>query len=87
MMAFTKTEKEARHRAIHQMMEKDHLQALLLIGDTNVGHHFYGDLRYYTDNPVIFYRQIVLIFPQDKPVLLTGSEIQRQGAVGKFVTL
>lgn len=79
-MTFTIAEKEARHSAIRQMMEKDHLQALLLIGDTNVGTGSYGDLRYYTDMFVIFNRQIVVVFPESEPVLFAYSEITRQAA-------
>jgi Xaa-Pro aminopeptidase len=64
-----------------EIIRKDHLQALLLIGDTNVGSGFLGDLRYYTDNFIIFGRQVVVVFPQSEPVLFAGSEIQRQAAV------
>jgi len=80
-MAFTIAEKDARHRAIQQIIETDHLGALLLIGDTNVAPGFSGDLRYYTNNRIIFYRQMVLIFRNSEPVLFAGSEIQRQAAV------
>ena len=80
-MGFPTAEREARHRAIHEMIKKDHLMALLLIGDTNVGNGFLGDLRYYTDNLIIFGRQVVVVFPQSEPVLFAGSEIQRQAAI------
>jgi len=80
-MAFSKAEREARHRAILEMMKKDHLQALLLIGDTNVGIGAFGDLRYYTDMFVIFNRQIVVLFPESEPVLFAYSEITRQAAI------
>ena len=63
-----------------QILERENLKALLLIGDTNVGPDFYGDLRYYTNNRVIFHRQAVIIFPDSEPVLFAGSEIQRQAA-------
>ncbi len=79
-MAFTTAEREARHRAIQETTKKDHLQALLLIGDTNVGPGSYGDLRYYTDMFIIFYRQVVVIFPESEPVLFAYSEITRQAA-------
>jgi Xaa-Pro aminopeptidase len=78
---FTTAEREARHKAILEIIKKDHLMALLLIGDTNVGNGFLGDLRYYTDNFIIFGRQVVVVFPQSEPVLFAGSEIQRQAAV------
>ncbi len=79
-MAFSLTEKKARHSAIQQILERDDLQAIILIGDTNVGHGFYGDLRYYTNNRIIFYRQVVVIFRDSEPVLFAGSQIQRQAA-------
>jgi len=79
-VAFTTAEREARHRAILEIIKKDHLMALILIGDTNVGNGFLGDLRYYTDNVIIFGRQAVVVFPQSEPVLFAGSEIQRQAA-------
>jgi len=78
---FTTVEREARHKAILEMLKEDHLMALLLIGDTNVGNGFLGDLRYYTDHVVIFGRQVVVVFAQSEPVLFAGSEIQRQAAV------
>jgi len=80
-MALTTTERESRERGFQNIMKAQDLQALLLIGDTNVGHHFYGDLRYFTDNRIIFYRQVVVILPQSEPILYAGSEIQRQAAV------
>ena len=79
-MAFSPTERKARYQAIRDMMKRDHLQALLLIGDTNVGPDFYGDFRYMVDNRIIFYRQIALVFADSEPVLFAGSAIQRQAA-------
>ena len=79
-MAFTTAEREARHRAVLEIIKKDRLQALILIGDTNTGNGFLGDLRYYTDNFIIFGRQVVVVSPQSEPVLFAGSEIQRQAA-------
>jgi len=79
-VAFTTAEREARHRAVLEIIKKDRLQALILIGDTNTGNGFLGDLRYYTDNFIIFGRQVVVVSPQSEPVLFAGSEIQRQAA-------
>ena len=80
-MTFTTIEKEKRHGAIQEILKKEDLQALVLIGDTNVGPGFYGDLRYFTNNRIIFHRQIVAIFMDSDPILLAGSEIQRQAAM------
>jgi Xaa-Pro aminopeptidase len=79
-MALTKIEREARHRAIREIIEKNQLKAILLIGDTNVGPGFYGDFRYFVDNRIIFYRQVAVVFAQWEPVLFAGSAIQRQAA-------
>jgi Xaa-Pro aminopeptidase len=79
-MAFTEKERERRHRAIGQILAREQLKALLLIGDTNVGHGFYGDHRYYTNNRIIFYRQAVVVFRDSDPVLFAGSDIQREAA-------
>jgi Xaa-Pro aminopeptidase len=80
-MTFSPAERESRDKAIRKIFETEQLQALLLIGNTSVGPGFNGDLRYYTDNRIIFYRQVVVIFPQSEPVLFAGTEIQRQAAL------
>jgi Xaa-Pro aminopeptidase len=79
-MPFTSVERESRYKAIRQIIENNHLKAILLIGDTSVGPGFYGDFRYYVNNRIIFYRQVALVFAQSEPVLFAGSAIQRQAA-------
>lgn len=79
-MTFSTNERERRHKAFVEMMKKNDLSASILIGDTNVGTSALGDLRYYTDLFVIFYRQVVVIFPDSEPVLFAFSEISRQAA-------
>lgn len=80
-MGFTITEKEARHRAVQQILTADNLQALLLIGDTNIGPGFYGDYRYYTNNCISSQRGLALVFPDSKSVLLTNGDFSRQAAL------
>lgn len=78
---FTESEKESRHRAIRRVLDTDTLKALILIGDTSVGPGIYGDLRYFTNYRVIYYRQVVVVFPDFESVLFLGSNgAQRQGA-------
>ena len=79
-MAFSDAELERRHKAIHCIMDKRELKALILFGDTNVGNDVLGDFRYYADNRIIAGRQVAMIFPQREPVLFVGSAIQRQAA-------
>jgi Xaa-Pro aminopeptidase len=70
---FSKTEKEARHGAIRQILRDENLIALLLIGDTNNGFGFCGDFRYYTDNRTIHYREVVVVFADSDAVLFTTT--------------
>jgi Xaa-Pro aminopeptidase len=79
-MAFSDTELERRHKAIHRIMDTKELKALILFGDTNVGSDVLGDFRYYVDNRNIAGRQVAMLFPQREPVLFVGSAIQRQAA-------
>lgn len=79
-MSFTSAERENRHRAIHQMVKSEGLRALILMGDTNVGWDIYGDLRYYTNNRVIFYRHVAVILPESASVHFVGSAIQKYAA-------
>ena len=77
---FTTAEKEARYAAVGKVFSEDDFKALLLIGDTNVSFGFCGDMRYYTNNRVTFYRQVVVLFPDSDPVHFANSEISRQAA-------
>jgi Xaa-Pro aminopeptidase len=80
-MEFTKAEKEQRHRALQPILRANDLQALLFIGDMSVGHGFYGDFRYYTNNRVFFQRQFALLFPDSEPVLFVYSSFSGRAAV------
>jgi Xaa-Pro dipeptidase len=77
---FTVSEKESRYRAVRQILKADDLMALLLIGDTSVGDGYRGDLRYYTNNRVIFNQQVVVVFPDTEPVLFAWSQLAREAA-------
>ena len=70
---FSTTEKEKRHKAIQQILEDEQLKALLLIGDANLGYDYCGDLRYHTNNRTITYREVVVVFKDDEPVLFTTT--------------
>jgi len=79
-MAFSQAERDRRHQAMLGLMKQNRYQALVLMGDTNVGNGFYGDFRYYQDNRIIFGRQVACIFGDSPPVLFASSPIQRQAA-------
>jgi Xaa-Pro aminopeptidase len=80
-MGFTETEKQRRYAAIQELLSAKDLQALLLIGDMTVGHSFYGDFRYCTNNHIFFQRQVAVIFPGSGPVLFNYSEFSRQASM------
>ena len=79
-MGFTKVEKQERHRAIQQILLKNNLRAIVFIGDNNIGHGFYGDFRYYTNNHTFFQRQVAVAFPDSEPVLFTYSGFSGRAA-------
>ncbi|MEO0248356.1 MAG: Xaa-Pro peptidase family protein [candidate division WOR-3 bacterium] len=70
---FSMAEKGRRHKAIQQILEDEHLEALLLIGDANLGFDFLGDLRYHTNNRTITHREVVVICRGHEPVLFTTT--------------
>jgi methionine aminopeptidase len=72
-----------RQETVQKLLITENLKALIFIGDTNVGPDFCGDFRYYVNNRIIFYRQVVLVLSDSTSVLLAGSEIQRQAAAGR----
>ena len=79
-MAFSGAERARREKAIRGVMEAKGLEALILIGDTNVGSEYLGDFRYYVDNRIIAGQQAAVLLPQGEPVLFVGTAIQQQAA-------
>jgi Xaa-Pro dipeptidase len=79
-MAFSSAERQRRDKAMHGVMKAKGLEALILIGDTNVGSDYLGDFRYYADNRIIAGQQVAVLFPQAEPVLFMGTAIQQQAA-------
>lgn len=80
-MRFSDTERDRRYRAIEKLLSAKDLKAILLIGDMTVGHSFYGDFRYYTNNQVFFQRQVVVVLPDAPPVLFNYSDFSRRASV------
>ena len=78
---FSESEIESRRNALRGILDSHKLNALILIGDNEVSPDFSGDFRYYTNNHIIMYRQVVLLLPKEEPVLFVSSEIQRQAAL------
>ena len=70
---FSITEKEARHKLVSQVLDAENLKALLLIGDANLGFDFCGDLRYYSNNRTIVYREVVVVLRNSEPILFTTT--------------
>ena len=56
-----------------QILDAENLEAILLIGDTNLSPGYSGDYRYYTNNRNIFFREVVTIFRNAEPVLFTTA--------------
>jgi len=81
---FTASEKESRYKALRQALDADNLNAIILIGDTRVGPEFNGDLRYFTDYPVIFDWHVVVAFSDSKTSHVSNRQrTAKEGAVQK----
>jgi Xaa-Pro aminopeptidase len=72
-MGFSETERKARRQAIRQLIKAKNMQAIVFVGDMNVGHSFYGDFRYFADNHISFQRQVALAFADSDPILFIYS--------------
>jgi len=75
-MAFSVSEKNRRYEQARRLMSEKKLSALVLIGDSAVGNHYYGNMRYFSDNKIICNRQVLLLFPEREPVVLATTLIQ-----------
>ena len=79
-MYLTNKEGARRFKALRGLMNREDLQALIVMGNEKVGPGFFGSLRYFTNNRVIFNRQLLLFFPKDDPIILAISDISAQAS-------
>ncbi len=79
---FSENERIRRLGAASRLIESEGLQAIYLVGNSNVGPNAFGCYRYFADNRVFFYISSVVILPGGEPVAVVNNAMGRNGLVG-----
>ena len=72
---FSKQEKHRRLGAAADLIRKEGLNGIYLLGNGTVGTNAFGNFRYFTDNRVFFFLQSALITPDEKLIAVVGSQM------------
>ena len=80
---FSKQEKHARLGAAADLIKREGLSAIYLIGNGTVGTNAFGNFRYYTDNRVFFFIQSALITADEKLIAIVGSQMAMLNLKGR----
>ena len=72
---FSKQEKHRRLGAVADLIRKEGLNGIYLLGNGTVGTNAFGNFRYFTDNRVFFFLQSALITPDEKLIAVVGSQM------------
>ena len=71
--------RERRFKAADEMMKREGLSGLLMVGNGAVGTNSYGCFRYLTDNRVYYYLLTAVFAPDREPVAIATSVISQLG--------
>lgn len=83
-MYLSMKEKERRYALVREMMGKEGIDPLLVVGNAGIGGSTGpGNFRYLTDFFVIFDYSLLLFFAESEPVMLVGSSLSRYHALKK----
>ena len=74
---FSVIERNRRFKAADEMMKKEGLSGLLMVGNGAVGTNSYGCFRYLTDNRVYYYLLTAVFAPDKEPVAIATSFISQ----------
>jgi len=69
----SQNERKRRLQAANEIMKKENLNALLIVGNGAVGVRAYGCFRYFIDNRVYYHMQVFVALPDEEPVVCCGS--------------
>ncbi len=74
----SRKERDRRYKNLRDIMGKEDIGAILVIGNQNIGGNAgSGSFRYLTDFFIIYQYGVLLFFQKDDPVMLVSSELQR----------
>ncbi len=80
---FSEAERARRFKAADEMMKKEGLSALVMLGNGAVGTNSYGAFRYLVDNRTFYYIQIAIFAPGKEPVSLASTIISQLEFINK----
>lgn len=84
---FSNAERDRRFKAADDMMKKEGLSALVMLGNGAVGTNSYGAFRYLVDNRTFYYIQVAIFVPGKEPISLASTIISQLEFQNKsFVT-
>lgn len=72
-MVFSLAERNRRLKAMDEMIRREGLKALLIIGNGAVGVRAYGCYRYFVDNRVYYHMQAMLAVPGKEPTVFCST--------------
>lgn len=75
-MLFSEQERTRRVQVAQDIIAKNDLKAMFILGDDKAGNEVFGDLRYFTANRVFFIRQCAVFFADSEPVHFSGGDFQ-----------
>jgi hypothetical protein len=67
-------EKRRRFGAADEMMKREDLRALLIVGNGAVGVRAYGCYRYFVDNRVYYHMQAMIALPGQEPTVCCSTQ-------------
>ncbi|NLL45524.1 MAG: aminopeptidase P family protein [Clostridiales bacterium] len=71
---FSLDEKRRRFGAADEMMKREDLRALLIVGNGAVGVRAYGCYRYFVDNRVYYHMQAMIALPGQEPTVCCSTQ-------------
>ena len=80
---FSKQEKHRRLGTAADLIKKEGLNAIYLLGNGTVGTNAFGNFRYFTDNRVFFFLQSALITADEKLIAIVGSQMAMLNLKGR----
>ncbi|MBR0131402.1 MAG: aminopeptidase P family protein [Firmicutes bacterium] len=80
---FSQQEKERRLGAAAEVIKREGLNAIFLLGNGTVGTNAFGNFRYFTDNRVFFFLQSALITAEGRLVAIVGSQMAMLNLKGR----
>ena len=80
---FSEQERTRRLQALQELMEREELSAVYLLGNGTVGTNAFGCFRYFVDNRVFFFLMSVVVPRGEEPVAVVNNTMGKLNLVGR----